>query len=159
MREKKESRFTQKALVIAEEVGSEVHLKSVRDAFLLTIPFLVLSGFMVFIAWVLLAEGSFVAAHLPANVVAAVTTICSKTINGGQNILALFMVIMTSYNLAKYKHYPQPLIPAVVSLGALFILMPSVYASWHLRHVRKHDYGSSGYRSLPGPAQGGQAAD
>lgn len=65
------------------------------------------------------------AAHLPENVVAAVTTICSKTINGGQNILALFMVIMTSYNLAKYKHYPQPLIPAVVSLGALFILMPS----------------------------------
>ncbi len=125
MREKKESRFTQKALVIAEKVGSEVHLKSVRDAFLLTIPFLVLSGFMVFIAWVLLAEGSFVAAHLPENVVAAVTTICSKTINGGQNILALFMVIMTSYNLAKYKHYPQPLIPAVVSLGALFILMPS----------------------------------
>ena len=30
MREKKESRFTQKALVIAEKVGSEVHLKSVR---------------------------------------------------------------------------------------------------------------------------------
>ncbi len=125
MSEKKESKFTQKALVIAEKVGSEVHLKSVRDAFLLTIPFLVLSGFMVFIAWVLLAEGSFVATHLPANAVSAITTICSKTINGGQNILALLMVIMTSYNLAKYKHYAQPLVPAMVSLGSLFILMPS----------------------------------
>lgn len=125
MKEKKQSQFTQKVLVLAEKVGSEVHLKSVRDAFLLTIPFLVLSGFMVFFAWVLFADGSFCATHLPANVVSTITTICAKTINGGQNILALFMVIMTSYNLAKYKHYEQPLVPAMVSLGALFILMPS----------------------------------
>ena len=125
MKEKKQSQFTQKVLVLAEKVGSEVHLKSVRDAFLLTIPFLVLSGFMVFFAWVLFADGSFCATHIPANVVSTITTICAKTINGGQNILALFMVIMTSYNLAKYKHYEQPLVPAMVSLGALFILMPS----------------------------------
>ena len=125
MKEKKQSQFTQKVLVLAEKVGSEVHLKSVRDAFLLTIPFLVLSGFMTFFAYVLLAEGSFCATHLPSNIVTAITTICSKTINGGQNILALFMVIMTSYNLAKYKHYGQPLVPAMVSLGTLFILMPS----------------------------------
>ena len=125
MKEKKQSQFTQKVLVLAEKVGSEVHLKSVRDAFLLTIPFLVLSGFMVFFAWVLFADGSFCATHIPANVVSTITTICAKTINGGQNILALFMVIMTSYNLAKYKHYEQPLVPAMVSLGALFILMSS----------------------------------
>ena len=125
MNEKKKGQFTQKVLVVAEKLSAEVHLKSIRDAFLLTIPFLVLSGFMVFFSYVLFAEGSFCATHLPANVVATITTICAKTINGGQNILALFMVIMTSYNLAKYKQYEQPLAPAMVSLGALFILMPS----------------------------------
>ena len=42
----------EKILKFAEKLGSEVHLKSIRDGFLSTIPFLVLSGFMVFFSYV-----------------------------------------------------------------------------------------------------------
>lgn len=115
----------EKVLKFAEKLGTEVHLKSIRDGFLSTIPFLVLSGFMVFFSYVLFAEGGAFASALPANVVTGITTICNKTINGGQNILSLLMVILVSYNLARYKNYQNPLTPALVSLGALFILMPS----------------------------------
>lgn len=115
----------EKVLKFAEKLGTEVHLKSIRDGFLSTIPFLVLSGFMVFFSYVLFAEGSALANALPANIVAGITTICNKTINGGQNILSLLMVVLVSYNLARYKGYSNPLTPALVSLGALFILMPS----------------------------------
>ena len=115
----------EKVLKFAEKLGTEVHLKSIRDGFLSTIPFLVLSGFMVFFSYVLFAEGGAFASALPASLVAGITTICNKTINGGQNILSLLMVILVSYNLARYKNYQNPLTPALVSLGALFILMPS----------------------------------
>ena len=115
----------EKVLKFAEKLGTEVHLKSIRDGFLSTIPFLVLSGFMVFFSYVLFAEGGAMASALPANIVSGITTICNKTINGGQNILSLLMVILVSYNLARYKNYPNPLTPALVSLGSLFILMPS----------------------------------
>lgn len=122
---KKENKFVDKAVVIARKLSEEVHLKSIRDAFLFTIPFLVLSGFMVFFAYVLFADGSALAGLLPKNVVSAIQTICSKAINGGQNILALLMVLLTSFNLAKYRGSSNPIMPAIVSLGSLFILMPS----------------------------------
>lgn len=125
MEENKKGALSTKVMKIAEKLSSEAHLKAIRDGFLYTIPFLVLSGFMVFFAYVLLADGAAATKILPAGVVTALQTICSKTINGGQNILAIIMVILVSYNLAKYKHYENPLMPALVSLGTLFILMPS----------------------------------
>jgi len=123
-KEKKNSPLVDKIIKITEKLGSEVHLKAIRDAFLLTIPFLILSGFMVFIAWVILAEGTFVYNALPPGTVTAIQTTCGKVINGGQNILAILMAILVSYNLAKYKKYTNPVMPAIVSLGALFIMMP-----------------------------------
>ena len=54
--EKKSNPIIEKIMKITEKLSAEVHLRAVRDAFLLTIPFLVLSGFMTFIAYVLLAE-------------------------------------------------------------------------------------------------------
>ena len=51
----------EKVLKFAEKLGTEVHLKSIRDGFLSTIPFLVLSGFMVFFSYVLFAEGGAMA--------------------------------------------------------------------------------------------------
>ena len=122
--EKKRNPIIEKVMRITEKLSAEVHLRAVRDAFLLTIPFLVLSGFMTFIAYVLLAEDSIVYNAIPGNVSAAIISICSKTINGGQNILALLMVLLVSYNLAKYKKYHNPLMAALISLGALFIMMP-----------------------------------
>ena len=122
--EKKQNPIIEKVMRITEKLSAEVHLRAVRDAFLLTIPFLVLSGFMTFIAYVLLAEDSIVYNAIPGNVSAAIISICSKTINGGQNILALLMVLLVSYNLAKYKKYHNPLMAALISLGALFIMMP-----------------------------------
>lgn len=121
----KKSNFRDKVMIFAEKVGSEVHLKSIRDGFLTTIPFLVLSGFMVFIAYVLLGETGILTDYLPPEISRAISTISAKTINGGQNILALLMVLLVSYNLARYKRYANPLVPALVSLGSLFILMPS----------------------------------
>ena len=51
MSEKKNSKFVQKLLDLSKRAAQEVHLRAIRDAFLFTIPFLVLSGFMVFTAW------------------------------------------------------------------------------------------------------------
>lgn len=121
---KNQSPLSQKALSFAQKLSREPHLRAICDSFLFTIPFLVLSGFMVFIAWVLLAEGTFVTKALPASVVTAIQTICSKAINGGQNILSLMMVFLTSYNLAKNKKHHNPVMPAIISVGALFILQP-----------------------------------
>ncbi len=121
----KKSSIRERVMKIAEKVGTEVHLKAIRDGFLTTIPFLVLSGFMVFFAYVLFSGDNFITQNLPKNVVDAIVSISSKTMNGGQNILSLFMVLLVSYNLAKYKNYKSPLMPALVSLGTLFILMPS----------------------------------
>lgn len=120
----KRNKFVDKAVAVSQKLSEEIHLKSIRDAFLFTIPFLILSGFMIFFAYVMFAEGSVFAKALPENIVHAIQTICSKAVNGGQNILALLMVLLTSFNLAKYKGHSNPIMPAIVSLGSLFILMP-----------------------------------
>lgn len=119
-----QSPLMQKVLNVTQKLSREPHLRAICDSFLFTIPFLVLSGFMVFIAWVLLAEGTFVYKALPLPVVTAIQSICGKAINGGQNILSLMMVFLTSYNLAKNKKYHNPVMPAIISVGSLFILQP-----------------------------------
>ena len=93
MSEKKNSKFVQKLLDLSKKAAQEVHLRAIRDAFLFTIPFLVLSGFMVFIAWVLFADGSWCATHLPQGLVSAIVTIASTATNGGNNIYSLLVAI------------------------------------------------------------------
>lgn len=125
MSEKKNSKFVQKLLDLSKKAGQEVHLRAIRDAFLFTIPFLVLSGFMVFIAWVLFADGSWCATHLPQGLVSAIVTIASTATNGGNNIYSLLTCFLVAYNLSKNKNYKTPILPAAVAIGALFIFMPS----------------------------------
>lgn len=125
MSEKKNSKFVQKLLDLSKKAAQEVHLRAIRDAFLFTIPFLVLSGFMVFIAWVLFADGSWCATHLPQGLVSAIVTIASTATNGGNNIYSLLTCFLVAYNLSKNKNYKTPILPAAVAVGALFIFMPS----------------------------------
>lgn len=119
------SKFAQKLLTWSQKLSQEVHLRAIRDAFLFTIPFLVLSGFMTFIAYVAFAEGSWLATNLPATVVQPITTISAYAINGGNNIYAMMTCFLISYNLAKSKGFKTPILAAAVTLGALFIFMPT----------------------------------
>ncbi len=120
-----QSPLINKALNLAQKMSREPHLRAICDSFLFTIPFLVLSGFMVFIAWVLLAEGTFITNALPASVVAAIQSICTKVLHGGQNILSLMMCFLIAYNLSNNKKYHNPVMPAIISVGTLFIMQPA----------------------------------
>lgn len=119
------SAFAQKLMNWSQRLAQEVHLRAIRDSFLFTIPFLVLSGFMTFIAYVAFAEGTWLANNLPADFVNAIVSISSYAINGGNNIYSMVICFLVAYNLSKSKGYKTPIMAATVALGALFIFIPT----------------------------------
>ena len=52
----------QKIMWLAQKMGSQIHLRSMRDAFITLIPFLVLSGMMILFNNVVIAPDGFLSA-------------------------------------------------------------------------------------------------
>ena len=89
---------------VSQKLASEVHLRSLRDSFIITVPFLVLAGLFIMLNYVFLdPKGIF---------------------NGTMNILSLMLVILIAYHIASKKKHPTPVIPAMVALAVFYALMP-----------------------------------
>lgn len=111
---------------ISQKMASEVHLRSLRDSFIITVPFLVLAGLFIMVNFVFLDAKGIVGQWVSADTLAALRSIGDRILTGTMNILALMLVVLISWSIASKRKFAAPMIPAMVSLAAFFVLMPGM---------------------------------
>lgn len=109
---------------ISQKMASEVHLRSLRDSFVIAVPFLVLAGLFIMLNFVILSPTGMLAGSVSEETLVLIRNIGERILNGTMNILSLMLVVLISYNIASKKKFDTPIIPAMVSLAAFFVLMP-----------------------------------
>ncbi|WP_318376049.1 PTS sugar transporter subunit IIC [Enterobacter sp.] len=113
-----------KVMFLAQWMGSQVHLRSMRDSFITLIPFLVLSGMMILINNVIINPGGILSGFTDDAMLHNWQMIGEKVVNGTMNILGLLIGILFSFNLARNRQFINPLMASLVTLSCLFVLLP-----------------------------------
>lgn len=109
---------------ISQKMASEVHLRSLRDSFIITVPFLVLAGLFIMVNFVFLDAKGIVGQWVSADTLAALRGIGDRILTGTMNILSLMLVVLIAWSIASKRKFAAPMIPAMVSLAAFLVLMP-----------------------------------
>ena len=115
-----------KTLSLAQWMASQIHLRTMRDAFIMLIPFLVLSGIMILINNIVINPGGILSGLFADTTLSSWQTVGNKVVNGTMNILGLLIGVVFSYNLARNRQFSNPLMAALVVMSCLFVLMPVV---------------------------------
>lgn len=114
----------QKITYVSQKMASEIHLRSLRDSFIITVPFLVLAGLFIMVNYVFLDTKGVVGQWLSAETLTAMRSVGDRILTGTMNILALMLVVLISWSIASKRQFAAPMIPAMVSLAAFLVLMP-----------------------------------
>lgn len=115
-----------KIMRLAQWMGSQIHLRSMRDAFITLIPFLVLSGMMILINNVVINPGGILSGFIDNAALRNWQTVGDKVVNGTMNILGMLIGILFSFNLARNRQFINPLMASLVTVSCLFVLLPVV---------------------------------
>lgn len=112
--------FLDKLSMTAGRIGSQIHLRSLRDAFATLVPLYILGGFAVLINNILfplfLKGASLEAAQVWGNVL----------VNGTLSIAGLMVAPVIAYCLSTNKEFKNPISAAVMALSALIVMMPMI---------------------------------
>lgn len=109
---------------IAGSIGNNLYLRSLRDAFILAIPFLVLGGIAIIFNFVVFNPDGWLNNFMEPSKILEVQDLGTRILNGSMNILSLFIALLFAYNIANNKGYKEPFMVGIVSLAALFIMQP-----------------------------------
>ncbi|WP_035619187.1 PTS sugar transporter subunit IIC [Lacticigenium naphthae] len=116
--DRKNASFLDKFAEIAAKIGNQTHLRSLRDAFAVTMPLFILAGISVLVNNVIFPwffEGSNLQnAQLWGTMIT----------NGTLNIAGLLIAPMVAYSLSRNKGFSNPLASAAVAIATLVIMMP-----------------------------------
>lgn len=109
---------------ISQKMAAEVHLRSLRDSFIITVPFLVLAGVFIMINYVFLDPGGVMSRWVSGETLLAIRSVGDRILNGTMSILALMLVVLIAWSIASKRQFAAPMIPAMAALAAFVVLMP-----------------------------------
>lgn len=116
------SKFIDKFATFAGKLGSQIHLRTLRDAFATVMPLYILAGLAVLLnntvfTWIFKGQTL-------TNVQYWGTVIT----NGTLNISGLLIAVMIGYYMAQNREFENPLAVAMVTLASLVTMMPNTVA-------------------------------
>lgn len=114
---------------IAGAIGNNLYLRSLRDAFILAIPFLVLGGVAIIFNYVIFTPDGWVSNFIEAGTLSQLQELGTRILNGSMNILSILVAVLFAYNIATNKGYKEPFMVGVLALAALFIMQPLTLAT------------------------------
>lgn len=109
---------------VAGAIGNNLYLRSLRDAFILVIPFLVLGGIAIIFNYVIFSPDGFMLNFMDADTIVKVQALGTRILNGSMNIMSLLVAVLFAYNIANNKGNNEPFMVGIVALAAVFIMQP-----------------------------------
>ncbi|WP_233551659.1 PTS sugar transporter subunit IIC [Lactobacillus sp. ESL0230] len=110
-------KFLDKFTEVSVQIGNQVHLRSLRDAFATLMPMFILAGVAVLfnnVIFTWLMKGA---------ILARFQVFGTALTNGTLNVASILIAPLIGYYLAKNKVYENPISAAAVSLSAVFIML------------------------------------
>ena len=125
----KRKQFEDKLSTFSMRIGSQIHLRSLRDGMSVLMPLFILAGIAILINFVLLPYiVSFAVALRPslnqARLLTNLQTWGNTLQTGTLNITGLLMAPVIGYAMAKNREYNSPISAAIMSLVSFIIMMP-----------------------------------
>lgn len=125
----KQSNFQEKMIGIGTKIGSQIHLRSLRDGMSVLMPLFLLAGLAVLINFVVIPYGinglSGIFKISDSEKVIANLQIWGSTIQQGTlSVTGLLMAPCIGYAMAKNRGFANPLSAAVIALVSLLTLLP-----------------------------------
>ncbi|MCT4703485.1 PTS transporter subunit EIIC [Enterobacteriaceae bacterium H20N1] len=109
----------------SQKLAGQIHLRSLRDSFIVAIPFLVLAGLFIMINYVFLDPAGFMKNVISADTMMHYRGIGERVLNGTMNILSVMLAVLIAWSLACKRKFESPIIAAMVSLACFYVLMPT----------------------------------
>jgi len=109
---------------VAQKLGAQIHLRSLRDAFASIMPFMILAGFMTLINYVILEPTGFMGNLVHPDTLTTWQSIGVSIANGTLNIMTLLVAVAISYHLCVNRGYKNVIAPILVVLSTMIVVTP-----------------------------------
>lgn len=109
---------------VAQKLGAQIHLRSLRDAFASIMPFMILAGFMTLINYVILEPAGFMGNLANPDTLTTWQSIGVSIANGTLNIMTLLVAVAISYHLCVNRGYKNVIAPILVVLSTMIVVTP-----------------------------------
>ncbi|SNF90232.1 PTS system system cellobiose-specific transporter subunit IIC [Streptococcus pneumoniae] len=115
----KNSKFIDQFATFAGKLGNQIHLKTLRDAFVTVMPLYILAGLIVLLnntvfKWIF--QGDTLTKFQYWGITIA---------NGTLSISGMIIAVMVGYFLAKNRDFENPLAASMLALVSLIVMMPN----------------------------------
>lgn len=110
--------------MVAQKLGGQIHLRSLRDAFASIMPFMILAGFMTLINYVILEPTGFMGKVINPKTLTTWQSIGVSIANGTLNIMTLLVAVAISYHLCVNRGYKNVIAPILVVLSTMIVVTP-----------------------------------
>ncbi|MFO6299043.1 PTS sugar transporter subunit IIC [Rahnella selenatireducens] len=112
------------AVLVAQHIGGQVHLRSLRDAFASLMPFFVLAGLMVLLNNTLLKPDGILSGFVEPMRLTEIQAIGNSVVNGSLNFISILIAAAGAYHLCQNKNYQNAIAPVLLSVSVVVIFMP-----------------------------------
>lgn len=112
------------AVMVAQRIGGQVHLRSLRDAFATLMPFFVLAGLMVLINNTLIKPDGILSGFISNDSLLNWQQVGNAIVNGSLNFISVLIAGAIAYHLCQNKGYGDPIAPVLLSIACVVIFMP-----------------------------------
>jgi len=112
------------AVMVAQRIGGQVHLRSLRDAFATLMPFFVLAGLMVLMNNTLIKPDGILSGFISSDSLLHWQQVGNAIVNGSLNFISVLIAGAIAYHLCQNKGYGDPIAPVLLSIACVVIFMP-----------------------------------
>lgn len=112
------------AVMVAQRIGGQVHLRSLRDAFATLMPFFVLAGLMVLMNNTLIKPDGILSGFISNDSLLHWQQVGNAIVNGSLNFISVLIAGAIAYHLCQNKGYGDPIAPVLLSIACVVIFMP-----------------------------------
>lgn len=121
---KKQDVFMEKFVTIAQKIGNQIYLRTLRDAFATIMPLFILAGIAILINSVVLDPTGWFKNLIDAKTMAVWQNWGNIITNSTLNITGIILTIAIGYFLAKNKGYDHPIGVVIAVVPSFLTLLP-----------------------------------
>ncbi len=118
------TRIVDRFAAVAQKLGGQIHLRTLRDAFASIMPFIILAGFITLINSVILDPTGFMGKIINLDTLTTWQSIGESITNGTLNIMTLLIAVAIAYHMCANRGYKNVIAPILVVLSTMIVVTP-----------------------------------
>ncbi|AOA03585.1 PTS sugar transporter subunit IIC [Carnobacterium maltaromaticum] len=110
--------------MVAQKMGNQIHLRTLRDAFATFMPFMMLAGFVTLFNYVIFDPAGFLSSVISSGILEKIQSIGTPIASATLSITSLLIVAAISYHMCQNRNYENTIAAILVSISSLMVLTP-----------------------------------